>query len=406
MSPETLKTTLSGHSVDWVDGDVVSSVSYSKELGLYDVRKGLAVTNISGPRAQVKISALADYAPAVLLYPGDDSMGWNTEDATVIAEIPSTLEPSPGSFPSVSNLSFGKIAADGKVKMKNALALLKFTIESDDIASVEFSGNDGEVVSGNVTFDPESMEVLSADGALIQTLAVKDGGFTPGTYYLPVIPQTFEKGISLKLVKTNGDVARKSSENVATILRNKVVDLGTESEWGLIFVNASKKISVVFSDGSAALWPFSPAMPKQADIKAAGGEPMGPFVMSGSPEYPFYLRIQEYVQTESCRLTAGAGFRFGGTAHDYLLLPAIPGYALVSVAVTCGTQATTIAITDNPAFGNPVPVDGGKAKTIAKASSAEFILTGTEPGVSYRIDNPGTKVFTGILNFVLTYELF
>ena len=404
LSGMETRTSLSGKEVHWSEGDVVSAVSYSSVLDCYDVTRGLPVTDIEGRKARIKVRIPADYSPSYLLYPGDGTLGWDSASGNFVADIPGSYKAVPGGFPKGSNVSFGAISGNGAVSMKNALALLKFKIESEDIASVTFSGNDGEDLCGKVSFDSGTMEVKSVSGGTKVKLIPDGECFAPGIYCLPAVPRTFGKGISLTVEKSTGETGRKSSSAALTIERNQVLDLGSESEWGIEYKDLNRTVTVVFSNGIKYSWPFKPAIPKEADIIAAAGAPMGPFTMASEPDCKFYIRVQAYLSSDSCRLTNGAGFRFGSTPHDYLLLPAIDGYALTSVKITCGNNSAKVSITDNPASGDPTELKGGEYFEIPSNADHEFLLSGTEPGVAYRIDNPNTKKCAGILNLVLTYK--
>lgn len=404
LSEMETKTSLSGKEVHWCEGDAVSAVSYSRVLDRYDVTPDLPVTEISGRKARIKVTTPTDYSPAFLLYPGDGSLGWDSVSDNITAVIPGSYEAVCEGFPDGSNISVGAITESGTVSMKNALALLKFRIESDDIASVTFSGNDGEEICGKAVFDPATMEMKSITGGTKVKLLPEGKCFTPGIYCLPAVPRTFAKGISLTVEKSTGEAGKKSSSESFTIGRNHVLDLGSESEWAIEYKDLNRTITVVFSNGTKYSWPFKPAIPKEADIIAAAGAPMGPFTMASEPDCKFYIRIQAYLSSDSCRMTNGAGFRFGTTPHDYLLLPALEGYALTSVKITTGNNSAKVSITDNPASGDPTAVKGGEYFEISSNSAHEFLLSGTEPGVAYRIDNPNTKC-AGILNLVLTYRI-
>lgn len=115
-----------------------------------------------------------------------------------------------------------------ELSFKNACALLKFTIKSDNIKEVCVYATDA-VLSGNFSFNTEgSLITTDGDGYEKNNYVKVVGDFVNGqTYYMSCIPGTLANGFTLEVVN---DKAAKGKDNVYTkpieLKRNKIYDLG------------------------------------------------------------------------------------------------------------------------------------------------------------------------------------
>ena len=118
------------------------------------------------------------------------------------------------------------------LEFKNACALLKFTIKSDNIKEVCVYST-GAVLSGNFNFNAEgqgSITTTAVGEDIYETnnyVKVK-GDFVNGqTYYMSCIPGTLANGFTLEVVN---DKAAKGKDNVYTksieLKRNSIYNLG------------------------------------------------------------------------------------------------------------------------------------------------------------------------------------
>lgn len=118
------------------------------------------------------------------------------------------------------------------LEFKNACALLKFTIKSDNIKQVRVYSN-GAVLSGNFNFNAEGQGSITTTAVGGHNYTSHDyvkvtGDFVNGqTYYMSCIPGTLADGFTLEVVN---DKAAKGKDNVYTkpieLKRNKIYDLG------------------------------------------------------------------------------------------------------------------------------------------------------------------------------------
>ena len=117
-----------------------------------------------------------------------------------------------------------------ELSFKNACALLKFTIKSDNIKEVcVYSSNPNDVLSGNFSFNTEG-SLITTDGDKYEkkNYVKVVGDFVNGqTYYMSCIPGKLANGFTLEVVN---DKAAKGKDKVYTkeieLKRNKIYDLG------------------------------------------------------------------------------------------------------------------------------------------------------------------------------------
>lgn len=118
------------------------------------------------------------------------------------------------------------------LEFKNACALLKFTIKSDNIKEVCVYST-GAVLSGNFNFNTEGQVSITTTAVGEDTYVSKNyvkvtGDFVNGqTYYMSCIPGTLANGFTLEVVN---DKAAKGKDNVYTkpieLKRNSIYNLG------------------------------------------------------------------------------------------------------------------------------------------------------------------------------------
>lgn len=118
------------------------------------------------------------------------------------------------------------------LEFKNACALLKFTIKSDNIKEVCVYST-GAVLSGNFNFNTEGQGSITTTAVGEDTYVSKNyvkvtGDFVNGqTYYMSCIPGTLANGFTLEVVNDKAAKGKdKVRETEITFERNKIYDLG------------------------------------------------------------------------------------------------------------------------------------------------------------------------------------
>lgn len=159
---------------------------------------------------------------------------FDPDENELIATIPSEQEAVDGSFDSRANVSVARAEKrnDGNYHMvfKNVCCLLKFVITDENNAdAIIVKGNNNEYLTGTVHIDPVTGKW---DGIINGSKQVKltppDGGtkFPAGTYYVCILPQTFNKGVSVKIEHSLGSYhMRKGTVTQLSMNRSKIFQL-------------------------------------------------------------------------------------------------------------------------------------------------------------------------------------
>ena len=196
-----------------------------------------------------------EYRPVLAVYPA----GTYTVDVaakTAKANIPTWQQAQAGTYHSPAALAVA-YSEDNTFAFKNAHALLKFTVNTDNVTHVIFHGNGSEAITGdvNVTLGEDGVEsvecletVFTSEkwndetqqneqvsetkyGTWVECYAYHDDAnkyFAKGqTYYIAVAPQTFEGGVTVKVRINDGEelVAKTTTTPVETKI-NTILNLG------------------------------------------------------------------------------------------------------------------------------------------------------------------------------------
>ena len=171
-----------------------------------------------------------------------------------------------------------------ELSFKNACALLKFTIKSDNIKEVCVYSI-GAVLSGNFNFNTvdDNITTTGVDKTDIYEtnnyVKVK-GNFVNGqTYYMSCIPATLENGLTLEVVNTDGKKGKdRTTTNKVDLKRSGIFDLGDVTylpifDYGIVggfnSWDTSKPHQFVDTDGDGIY------ECKNVDLKAKEGQDEG-----------------------------------------------------------------------------------------------------------------------------------
>jgi hypothetical protein len=227
LSEVATKTHLVEGKTNWSKNDVIHVLGAD---GVY--YKSDAITE-SGVEASEFIFSSFPQTPQYALYVGRTQKPV-VEDGNISATLPSDQNMSVShSFCNHANLTIGEVVKVDESTygstLKNVCGLMKVTVPSG-ITSVKIEGNDEETLSGAIYIDynagePTWSEKEGANFVNIIPRVNSEGTYVGSDYYACVLPQTFEKGITVTLTDINGNTAVTAGSNPLTLKRNKVVEL-------------------------------------------------------------------------------------------------------------------------------------------------------------------------------------
>ena len=253
---ENVKSTLNGLTPTWVEGDVIDVYGSDKEV---------ECTFVEGNKFQTAEGVTVE-GPFYAIYPAADGNAVNKETGIFTAAVPSEQV-----VPADQNVAAGALVAvaesdNSLLAFRNAVGLVKFDIQRDDILSVKIESTaEGEPVAGkfnmNLNPDPEKegeepTVTLADEGVtsvVLKPAGEEDATFVKGEYYATVLPTTLS-GVKITFTRKNSEkteeaIITKVPEAGIEILRNKGVDFG-----GFFTYTISTANELLAWNNAAAKW--------------------------------------------------------------------------------------------------------------------------------------------------------
>lgn len=139
-----------------------------------------------------------------------------------------------------TNIAFTRVGDDGSFILHNLCGYLKFTLTEDNIKSIRIKGNAEETLCGKFTAQvgTDGIPVATSTSAVKEmTLQPLSGScFTPGDYYVQMLPGTYSKGLSFTGINTKDEEMLQLSPKSIEVKRSTIHDIGT-----LAFTNPDER---------------------------------------------------------------------------------------------------------------------------------------------------------------------
>lgn len=230
VSKAVLEVGAEDSKVAWETTDQVS-VLVGEGNYLYAAETAGYTTTLKTDASNVPVEG--DY---YAVYPYDEDA--ILEGNVITTSLPATQAAVLNSFS--SHLSVSQ-AVDNQFSFKNVCGLVRVNVASDNVTKVTFAGNNEETVAGAIKVTVSGAPTWEAvEGETTLELVPADGATTlaRGDYYLAVLPQTFEKGITVTAYKGEDAWDVRKTSTSLTIKRSDmknsnpfgVVGSGTEAD--------------------------------------------------------------------------------------------------------------------------------------------------------------------------------
>lgn len=405
-----VKSALSGTSVLWEAGDEISI--------LWNGGQTTAQADASG--AQANFPATVDQASEYFaVYPSAVSASLNEGVLTV--GIPAEQN---GAFED-ANIAIAR-TTDHTLIFKNLCALGKITLSRNDIAKVEFKGNNGQNLVGNVILNldnkgvPTVVNIDSPADNIVLTPATGEA-FAAGSYYFAAIPSTLEGGVSFTLTTVSGNtILGKASANSTDLVRSKALNFGTLDK-----VSNANTLKLRFT--------FGPEIGKKEELaSSAGWVDKDKEDLSNGVNYTYTIDGVSYGfyaqdisgngkfawRTENSKYPDCIAMQ---TDKVYFGLPAIEGFRLTNAVIGQCRRGTGDKGTDKiipVGITTSIPKENEENRYVSgglqewsgwdneamRIDDHEFILEGTQPNTTYYLNGTNPNVGVYFARLVLTYE--
>ena len=239
----------------WTEGDEVSVYFYSdaNQKWQYQGETGERLGMLRRVDAGVATTQ-TDYV--VVAYPYNTSYTLNRINANLIASLPAVQSYKEGSYGAEGNIMVAQ-SEFTQFSLKSVVGWLRveLTGEGESVKSITLRGNAGEQVAGLIYVDTATAEATLASemgeasdeeqvGGVGGGLEFDDTVFTEVTldcgdgvelgaeataFYIALLPQTFEKGMTIEINYANGNSQQLVCENNVTIRRNHISPIESEA---------------------------------------------------------------------------------------------------------------------------------------------------------------------------------
>jgi sugar lactone lactonase YvrE len=210
----------SSSKVSWEQGDKVALWAGSK-MYEYKADNDGAKSSLS----PVGASSLADEYYA--LYPFDAEA--TLASGVITTTLPSVQNAQLESFSHHLAVSYSTSLSLG---FKNVCGLFRIDITEPTITKVEFKGNAGEDVAGKIAINVgETPSWTAVAGAKTATLAAEEGDFLEvGVYYLAVLPQDFNSGVTVTFFYKDGTTDVRNVTGKVSLAASGLIG-GSTGKW-------------------------------------------------------------------------------------------------------------------------------------------------------------------------------
>lgn len=219
--------------------------------------KGDKITIHNGTKGY-EFSTTDEGVKATFSYTGDDFSGdkfmavypagtytADVANKTVRANIPTYQQAQVGTYHNTAALAVA-YSESNSFAFKNATALLKFKVNTDNVTHVVFHGNNNEAITGDVTVTLGDVVDVKCEktkftvgevteekyGTWVECYAWHDEQhkyFVKGeTYYIALAPQVFSKGVTVKFRIDEGEeIEVNKTENKVETKASTILNMGT-----------------------------------------------------------------------------------------------------------------------------------------------------------------------------------
>uniref|UniRef100_UPI004057924D leucine-rich repeat domain-containing protein n=1 Tax=Alistipes sp. TaxID=1872444 RepID=UPI004057924D len=253
-APETLVGTFEGddsriqlneaQKTVWTKDDLVSVFyrSNANQQWQYQGETGERTGNL---KCVANAEATQELSNIVVVYPYNENYYINPKTSNVQASLPAVQTYLKDSYGLDGNIMISQ-SEYNQFSLKNVCGWLKIQLRGngEKVQSIKLKGNNGEQVAGEIYINSaDATSTLASemggaddgensaggnlvfDDTILTEVVLNCGeGVTlsnePTAFYIALPPQTFEKGLTIEILATDGSAMTKSTTNAITIERN------------------------------------------------------------------------------------------------------------------------------------------------------------------------------------------
>ena len=346
------KTQLGGEnntSIIWQENDklIVFDGTANREFAIKDFEPGknsAVFTGLALPAEKYYVvHSTAEGSEPVFTVP-DEGDPYVT--GILVANVQKAVKGSydPAAFASVGIAEVKEGETDLSVQMRNTCSLVKVSLKSSDIKTIEISTTDEKkylTAKCKYTFK-EYPGIAAQSDQYLSAVLDSESAMEPGDYYIAILPRELTN-LTVKYTKTDGSTASVTATGEFNFKRSSIVPLGIDDS-ALEFPNENEPeepvvpeelvLTVDFTVGREYV--FTGYIPnKDTSDKDFT-------FIQGGVEYPFNISSSEnFKYTDSSLM-----LNVGGSSNGSVSLPAVEGMKISTVYIECAqvTDKTPIYV--------------------------------------------------------------
>ena len=412
------KTQLGGEnntSIIWQENDklIVFDGTANREFAIKDFEPGknsAVFTGLALPAEKYYVvHSTAEGSEPVFTVPEE---GDPYVTGILVANVQKAVKGSydPAAFASVGIAEVKEGETDLSVQMRNTCSLVKVSLKSSDIKTIEISTTDDNkylTAKCKYTFK-EYPGIAAQSDQYLSAVLDSESAMEPGDYYIAILPRELNN-LTVTYTKADGSTASVTATGTFNFNRSSIVSLGIDDS-ALEFPNENE--------------PEEPVVPEELVLTVdCASQPFTENIATSSSAYvkeskTWYLE-QDGVQYPFVIDCGTKGYRYvsnsirlneGGATRGSIMTPAIESMKLVSVYVNVtngasdtGKEVYVSTYKNNSAYDNYLGMQAFAKKPEENAvSERTFELNGTSANKSYYVVARRGK--TQIAKLVLTYQ--
>ena len=388
------KTQLGGEnntSIIWQENDklIVFDGTANREFAIKDFEPGknsAVFTGLALPAEKYYVvHSTAEGSEPVFTVPEE---GDPYVTGILVANVQKAVKGSydPAAFASVGIAEVKEGETDLSVQMRNTCSLVKVSLKSSDIKTIEISTPDeNKYLTAKCKYIIKEYPGIAAQSdRYLSAVLDSESAMEPGDYYIAILPRELNN-LTVTYTKADGSTASVTATGTFNFDRSSIVPLGIDDS-ALEFPNENEPeepvvpeelvLTVDFTVGREYV--FTGYIPnKDTSDKDFT-------FIQGGVEYPFNISSSEnFKYTDSSLM-----LNVGGSSNGSVSLPAVEGMLISTVSIECAevSDKTPIYVYSQKALGGTklegVNIDSGKNKKTLTLSDNEGDLV-PQPNTTY-----------------------
>ena len=292
----------------------------------------------------------------------------------------------PAAFASVGIAEVKEGETDLSVQMRNTCSLVKVSLKSSDIKTIEISTTDEKkylTAKCKYTFK-EYPGIAAQSDQYLSAVLDSESAMEPGDYYIAILPRELTN-LTVKYTKTDGSTASVTATGTFNFKRSSIVPLGIDDS-ALEFPNENE--------------PEEPVVPEElvltVDFTVGRDKVFTGYIPNTNTSDKDFTFIQDGVEYPF-NISSSANFKYtdsslmlnvGGSSNGSVSLPAVEGMKISTVYIECAqvTDKTAIYVYSEKALGGTkleaVNMTSGSDKKTLTLSDNEGDLV-PQPNTTY-----------------------